>query len=341
MSGLIENVNTGKQGDFTGYIFTLPAKRLKELGKISRLHDGQGGVQRRLDENRAAQIAIAMTDRKIFWLDSFLVHLGPEGSWEFQDGMIVYDDRFFLDVDDGQHRLYAMECLNSADLEALGDMTVIATAGLSFEQRLRLFLQQEKRRHLNANLLLTGKSLTGDWSRESERVAHSIVMALNTDARWPLKGRIDFSEIGRVANNSQQLLAHGLFSTIKVIIGQKSLLYGMPEGKQTDIVVRYLQVAAKKVWPKAWDEPDEYMISSSRGVSTLLRMFVSGKTYRMAIGNSDYSDSSLYNLLRLGSGFNWTISEHRNRQDKDVLDRFDNNMSRAYARRENDRKRRK
>ena len=104
MSNIIEKIVTVTNSGVTLYQFALPVKELCRLGYVSRLHENEGGVQRKLDEKRVQEMVEAMQKGKDLWLDSFLVHMEPSNAWVYENGVIVYDDTFRLSIDDGQHR---------------------------------------------------------------------------------------------------------------------------------------------------------------------------------------------------------------------------------------------
>jgi DGQHR domain-containing protein len=345
MSTVIKNVICSKKDGKTIFIFRLSALDLKRFGKISRLHEKDGGVQRRLDEDRATRIALAMKDSQVEWLDTILVHMEPESSWIFQEGCITTKEGFSLSIDDGQHRRYALEVLSDEELEALGEFTVTATHGLTFEERLKLFLQQEKRKHIHANVILKGRDLLGDWRNENEKTAYDIVKALNEDGRSPLKGLIVMEEKVKSADSSDDasgnILAKGLFSTLKAVLGHRGLLKGMEPNCQKDIVIRLLAVAANRVWKDEWSEPKEFITSSSRGVNAILRLLVSGITIREVLDDNDFGDPRLYTALILASKYNWSVKYNTQLDNEVIVKRIDNLMSRRRSelkkRRERDR----
>jgi hypothetical protein len=333
MSGRIDRVTVIQQRAIKFYSFPLSAFQLKSLGVISRLHDGEGGVQRGLDDKKATEIALAMADNNVAWLDTFLVHMEPEGSFTYCDGVIEYNDDFRLSIDDGQHRQYGMSILSDEQLERLGEFSVNATHGLVFEQRLALFVQQENRRHINKNLLLKSKNLLGKFDRPIDKTAYDLVVSLATDTRSPLLGKIYFEEVerGQFAGVVPPLLATGMLPIIRSSISNKSILFRLSSEEAADVLIRYLRIASN-IWSKQWDDKENYMISASRGIASLLRLFVTSKTLRVYLDN-DFSDSQLRSLLLLASTFDWSLEANRNRSDAAILDGLDALMSKKFSQR--------
>lgn len=338
MPGTIDRVTPIKQGELTIYSFPLTAKKLRELGVISRLHEQEGGIQRKLDEVKGGEIALAMVDPTVQWLDAIIVHLEPLGSWCYERGSINYSDDFRLSVDDGQHRRYALDGLNDQELERLGEFSVTAAFALTFKQRFELFLQQEKRRHIDRNLQLEGRYLIDKWDAPSDKTAYGIVRALALNERSPLFDKVELEEVERrqIGVVHPKLLAIGLNRSVKSAISNKSLLYGMDAKKQEDIMVRYLRIASE-IWSDKWGKPSEYIISSARGVNSLLRLFVSSATFRLMLTHNDFSDVRLRSVLLLASAFDWSVATNKNRSDRDLIVRLDDMMSRKYKIRENNR----
>ena len=101
-------------------------------------------------------------------------------------------------------------------------------------------------------------------------------------------------------------------------------------------MVRYLRIASE-IWSDKWGKPSEYIISSARGVNSLLRLFVSSATFRLMLTHNDFSDVRLRSVLLLASAFDWSVATNKNRSDRDLIVRLDDMMSRKYKARENNR----
>jgi hypothetical protein len=341
MSGVINGVRRLKQGDFTTYNFPLSASRIVELGIISRLHDNKGGVQRNLDTDKSANIALAMENPETAWLEPLLVHMEPAGSWEFHEkaGTITYQDGFYLSIDDGQHRRYAMQTLMKPELERLGELSITAAYGLTFEQRLRLFLQQGHRKQIAQAMKLEGRYRLNEWKRPVEKSAYELILKLNNYPKSPLFERVQVVDTGKKTIILQpgevaKVQATVLHSVLASSLGVRSVLNGANDVEKDDIVMRYIGIAAS-LWPEKWQNQEEYFLSTSRGVNILLGLLFKSNTMRMYFTHTgnDYRDASLRSCLSLAKVFNWRHDKHKGKNDSLITTEIDHMMSTAYKRR--------
>ena len=339
MSNVIEKVVEVHAGGHTIYQFAIPAADLRALGFVSRLSQKEGGVQRNLDEVRVQRIAEAMQKGKDLWLETFLAQMEPDSAWVYENGVIVYDNHFRLSIDDGQHRFYALDALTDEQLSQIGELNVTATHGLTFTERLRLFTQQEERKHIDRGMLLEGRDIIGNWERPVEKNAYEMIKVLGSHPLSPLKDRIILGE-GKGTNSRrypQHLSTTSLHRNLLAVLGDKSLIHGLPFEEQQDIILRFLNIAATKVWPKQWDDSENYMISWNRGVTVLLRFFMRSKVMRMLLVDGDYADVRLHSVLRLASQFDWSTEKNKYRIEIEMLDSIDSLMSKRYTKREQNR----
>lgn len=338
MSNIIEKIVTVTNSGVTLYQFALPVKELCRLGYVSRLHENEGGVQRKLDEKRVQEMVEAMQKGKDLWLDSFLVHMEPSNAWVYENGVIVYDDTFRLSIDDGQHRFYAFKTLSEEQIKQLGEVNVIATYGLTMEMRLRLFSQQEMRKHIDRGMLLQGRDILGNWAREVDKNAYEMIKVLNSHELSPLRERIMLGEnTGSKSKRYPDYLSTiSLHKTLVAVLGDKSLIGKLAFEKQQDILLRFLNVAAVKVWPKQWADAEGSIISWNRGVISLLRLFLGSRVMRLLLVDGDYADTRLHSLLRLGMPYNWSFEHNRYRSEKEIILALDSMMSKRYTKRETD-----
>lgn len=334
IKGTIKNVVELRQREKVFYLFSLPASQLVELGRVERLGDKSGGVQRSLDDRRSASIGMAMQDEHTYWLDNFIVHLGPQDSWRYVNGAIEYDEHFFLSVDDGQHREYGLQVLTDEELASLGSLPVVAGCDLTFEERLEIFLQQELRKHIDRNLLLQGKHTLDKWPSDRAKQSYEIVLRLGHHPDSPLHGRILFDEVGLQQRGTKHRIDYiqsvGLWNTIKSILTSRSILYNKPESTQLDIVWRWLSHVAN-LWPDRWQQRDDFMLCSARGVNALLKLFCNSNTLRMIMVDGDFSDARLRSVLSYIASYDWAIESQRNRSDDQITKDLDDLMSRKMA----------
>ena len=98
----IKNVVQSTQHGDKMYTFVLDAPKLLALCQIERFGEGTDGVERKLDENHALEIAAAMLDADVVWREPICGDL--RGNWVFENGQLSYKDGAYISVDDAQHR---------------------------------------------------------------------------------------------------------------------------------------------------------------------------------------------------------------------------------------------
>src|SRR5262249_50020433 len=141
--GKITGVTRLTQKGHSIFNFSLDGEELLRFCKVERFGEHSEGVNRQYDERHALRIAEAMLDPNVLFLEAVMGDL--HGPWEYRDRNLVYQEGAYISVDDGQHRLGALEALNVEEQRSR-TFTVLATQGLSYELRLKLFMQQQKRK---------------------------------------------------------------------------------------------------------------------------------------------------------------------------------------------------
>src|SRR3989344_6055389 len=101
------------QRDDTIYMFSLAAEHIKVLCRVERFGQDVEGVNRMFDPDHALRISQAMIDQRILWLEPICGDL--RGDWRFKDGKLFYGPNAYISVDDGQHRIAALEALNAEE----------------------------------------------------------------------------------------------------------------------------------------------------------------------------------------------------------------------------------
>ena len=233
MPRTINQVIEVNQGGHDVYTFPLPAKLLIQLARIERFGQDKDGVNRMLNQGHVEEIAVAMSSKAhpVLWLEPIIGDL--RGSWIFHDGKLVVGDDASISVDDGQHRVFALQCglLTEAEIADLVFL-VTATKGLPYEMRLRIFRMQTERRQIDARLDLAQRNHLGDWASPLDCEAYQLVLELNATEGSPLFGRIQIDETklrpyekGASKEILPNINARGLYSTMRTIIGRRSPLH--------------------------------------------------------------------------------------------------------------------
>lgn len=319
-----------KQRDIEVYTFTVTADELPAISQVERFGDTSDGVNRKYDDAHALEIAEAMLQPETVMLDSICGDL--KGNWTFERGRLVAGEGAYLSIDDGQHRRGACEVLNPEE-RARWSFPVVATRGLDYETRLRIFRQQKKRKAIDSRLDLAQRHKLDDWNTDAERQAYELVLKLNSDPASPLKGLILLDETPKRPyehmHREAGINAAGLWGSLKSVMSKGSPLFALSLEKRAEVALNMVFLASE-VWPKAW-QSNEHVLTTARGVNAVLKLIVSGSNFRVKVGD-DFRLESLRSALELASRYNWTSKANKNRTQKEMTMLIDETIGRAHQR---------
>lgn len=322
--------NQVHQRDVTVYTFTVKGEDLPKISRVERFGNSSDGVNRKFDEAHALEIAEAMTRPETVMLDSVCGDL--KGDWRYENGRLIMGEGAYLSIDDGQHRRGACEVLNPEELRRWS-FPVVATQGLDFETRLKIFRQQRLRKGIDTRLDLAMRHRLDEWRTDAEREAYNLVLQLQSDANSPLKGMIILEETVRRPYEHQHrqdgINAAGLWSTLRSVMGKGSPLNALSLEKRAKVALTMVQLSSE-VWSKAW-RSNEHVLTTARGINAVLMLIVSGSNFRVKIGD-DFRVESLRAGLELASRYNWTAKANRNRGQKEMVMLLDETIGRAHQR---------
>ena len=322
--------NIVPQRDVEVFTFTITADELAECSTVERFGESSDGVNRKYDEDHAYSIALAMLQPGTVMLDSICGDL--KGDWKYENGFLTAGEGAYISIDDGQHRRGACEMLNPEE-RARWSFPVVATQGLDYETRLKIFRQQKQRKHIDSRLDLAQRHKLDQWQNDPEREAYNLVLRLNSDPASPLRGMIVVEEtIKRPYENQHQtagINANGLWTTLRSVMGKKSPLYALSLEKRAEVALNMIFVASE-VWQKSWRSND-HILTTARGINAVLSLIVSGSNFRVKIGD-DFRVESLREGLMLGAKFNWTSKANRNRSAREITTLLDEAIGRAHQR---------
>ncbi len=318
-----------EQPGITLYTFTLSAEQMMELCRVERFGEQRFGVNRRFSEAKAIEIAEAMLQPDTIFAENPLGSL--EGAWELKDGYWHFAEGAYISLDDGQHRRAALELLNPEESKRW-TFTITVTRGAPYQVRLRAFMQQTKRRNLDARLMLQMKAETGDWRSEAESRAYSLCVDLNRDVRSPLKDMIILSEQDKRPYEGKHRPAginvKGLHLTFTSLMSKNSPLVQLSPERQLE-VCKNIIMAASAVWANAW-KSKKHILTSARGINAVLKLMVSGRAFRLAVGN-DFTYENLVKVFGYAEKFDWTVKRAVNMTEKAITDRLDQAIERGIS----------
>lgn len=311
-------VNVLQQKEHQIYNFVMTADDLAQLAQVDRFGDSSNGVNRKLNEKHAMDIAIAMTESNSLLLDAICGDL--QGNWQVRHGKLVpMDESATLSIDDGQHRWYAVTELLNPEERARWSFTIVATMGLDYETRLRIFRQQSKRRQIDAKLDLAQRHALDDWKTDAEREAYRLLLQLNSDTNSPLKGMIVLDETTKRSYEHQHRVeginASGLWRSLKSAMSKGSPLFSLSVEKRVEVVRNMIRLASE-TWPTAWESPN-HILTTARGINAVLMMMVSSPEFRGVIGN-DFRVESLKKGFDHAKRFRWNKEGHKHSDVREI-----------------------
>lgn len=189
----------------------------------------------------------------------------------------------------------------------------MATRGIAYETRLRIFRQQAKRKKIDTKLDLAQRHSLNDWKTEAEREAYSLLLDLNSDPTSPLRGMIILEEtVTRTYEHQHRpygVAANGLWSTLKSVMSRSSPLYSLSVEKRVEVVRNMIWVASE-TWPKVW-KSENHILTTARGLRAVLMLMVSSPEFRGVIG-TDFRIDNLRLALGMARKFVWHKDNHKN-----------------------------
>lgn len=311
-------VNVLQQKEHQIYSFAMSADDLTRHGRVERFGDSSNGVNRMLDEKHALDIAIAMNQPDALMLDAICGDL--QGNWAVRHGKLVpLDETAVLSIDDGQHRWYAVTTLLNEQEKARWSFSIVATMGLDYETRLKIFRQQSQRKPIDAKLDLAQRHALDAWKTDAEREAYKLLLQLNADPNSPLKGMIILDETTKRSYEHQHrpegINASGLWRSLKSAMSKGSPLFSLSVEKRVEVVRNMIRLASE-TWPTAW-ESSNHILTTARGINAVLMMMVSSPEFRGVIGN-DFTVESLRRGFEHAQRFRWTKEQHKHSDIKEI-----------------------
>jgi len=332
-SVLIPAVSTYVQHGIVLYKFMITAATLLKHGRVDRFGESPTGIQRKLDQRHADDILGAMAeDPNSILIEPIFIHL--EGKWVFSDGALSTNDPdAHLSIDDGGHRFAAMSALIASEQEVwVFDAT--AAMGLTMEQRMRIFRQQELRKEIDSRLNLAHTDYLGDWKSDLDRDCYALCKELNGSPISPLYRQVIMEEMVKCPMEGQHrpsgINVVGLMTTLKRVLGKHSVLRVYPMDKRQQLVIAYLS-AAKEIWPRHWAS-DSHVLQSARGIRAVLLLITNGTEFGRIVGTEPTLEK-MRDALSLAKSYDWSARNNVNANEKQIMERLDQSIGRNLIKR--------
>jgi hypothetical protein len=330
-----------RQGAHTLYQFRMTADDLARWAKVERFGEHAEGVNRKFDQKHAENMAFAMLEPDTIMPDSIKGDL--RGDWQMTDGKLVGTPESYLAIDDGQHRHWVATEFQGDESLKRWDWPTVATMGLPYHVRLKVFLQQDMGKDIDSRLTLamryeltTIAMRTGQKPEmnEVERQAYELVLALAGEKSSPLKDLIILDEqTQRPYENRHRpegINATGLWQVVKQLLSKGSPIHTLPVQTRVEIV-RNMIWAASEVWPGAWRSKD-HVLTTAKGIKAVLKLMTKqGSEFRVVVG-TNWAYDNLKHALSYAKKYRWHVKDNKGVSEREITDALDKAIGNAYRR---------
>ncbi len=326
------------------YTFVVSASTLLEIARVERFNEDPNhkGVQRLLHYPQVVKIRDAMRQSHATFAEPILGNL--EGEWivDKDTNTLMGNRDGYLSVDDGQQRIAALHLLSEEE-RSVWQLKVTATLGISYEQRVRMFLQQTKRLKIDGQLVLQLQDKTGLFPDNISERAYALGKRLANDPNSPLFGLIRLEERPPRKHPTEEdakrlapllssippavmLREHTLgiinvgsiFGELKKVVSSAhSVILKQDAEVQQEVVFRIIS-AAKEIWPKEWSDPQNYFLRRTEGVKSLILLPVVGQQFKKSLalwlkqgGLSRPQENRVKGLLSCAERYAWDFKRFR------------------------------
>ncbi len=326
------------------YTFVVPASTLLEIARVERFNENSGhkGVQRLLHYPQAVKIRDEMRQPNAIFAEPILGNL--EGEWvvDKDNHTLLGNSGDYLSVDDGQQRIAALHLLSEEE-RSVWQLKVTATLGVSYEQRVRMFLQQTKRLKIDGHLVLQLQDTSNLFPDSVTTKAYALGKQLANHPNSPLFGLVRLEErpprkppTEEDAKRLAPLLSSippavmlrehtlgiinvgSIFGELKKVVSSAhSVILKEEPTDQQEVVFRIL-CAAKEIWPKEWSDPKNYFLRRTEGVKALLLLPIVGQQFKKSLaswlkqgGLSKQHENRVKGLLSCAERYAWDFKRFR------------------------------
>jgi len=318
------------------YTFSLPAGILAEKALIyKRTPDRRDGYQRELSEARLGKgkrgIAGYLLNQMGIFPTSVLVNIRKE------EGKVKFERKYAIDenaevgdltipddltwyVVDGQHRIEGLkEAMREKDEFAGYPFIVTLTNEDIFYEMLIFYMVNDRQKSVPSDLVyrILQRAVydpkTPEWARivmgtgtdRRKAMGATIVDYLNTKEKSPFRGRIH--EVGEV-EKPEHLVKDGQLTKYVSIILKESAFSGMLDEDVADLLASYW-TSIKNIYPESFDNPNDYLLFGTIGLSSLSRLFPT--IYGYCAADADVSRKNMEKYLR------YLLEETKEHRDPD------------------------
>jgi|SRR2546422_2805556 len=275
MAGFAITAHVLRQHGLDLYLFSMSSSRLKEISYVTpRSKDDPEEIQRVLSESRAEEIGEYIQAENSLLPNAIVVNLTPDvkvvPSGEYGKCTLQFPEGTgkYAYVLDGQHRLAGFRYSNGVEF----DLPVVALHNADSNLRGKVFadINSKQERVTDVHLLSLFYQIRELPPEESHTM--DVVQILATDPDSPLCGKIKMRDDDRGA----WLRNAHVKRLIAPHVESGGVLHGKTAAQQATILKEYLKGIAK-LYPEAWGNNKEFLLTKPFGIETFLGIFGAAK----------------------------------------------------------------
>jgi DGQHR domain-containing protein len=275
MAGFAITAHVLKQKAYQLYLFPMNSKRLKTLCYVTpRSHDNPEEVQRILDPKRAQEIGEYIKDDTSVLPNAIVVSfteqvkVRPSGT----DGQVTIEfpneNGKFAYVLDGQHRLAGFDHSDGIEF----DLPVVAFDNVDEHVRGKIFADINSKQVKVSDVHLLSLYYQIKALPSEEAATMSVVERLAKDVDSPLSSKIKLLDDDKgcwITNRHMKMC-------LAPHTESGGVLYGKTPAAQAQVIKEFLK-GVQKLWPDAWGDNSDYMLTKAMGIEIILSAFVAAK----------------------------------------------------------------
>jgi DGQHR domain-containing protein len=271
MAGLAVNAYILRQKGYNLYLFPMSSKTLNRICYVTpRSHDSPEEVQRILNPKRAKEIGDYIRKETSLLPNAIVVSLSdnvgvtPSGNDEQVVIQFPEKEGKFAYILDGQHRLAGFEHTDGIQF----DLPVVALHNADEHLRGKVFADINSKQERVSDVQLLSLYYQIRELPTEETATMDVVALLAKAVDSPLKGKIKLLDDDKgcwVTNKHMKMC-------LAPHTESGGVLYGKSASSQAQIIKEFLK-GVQQVWPSAWGNNKEYMLTKAMGIEIILSAF--------------------------------------------------------------------
>ncbi|TKJ43351.1 hypothetical protein CEE36_04785 [candidate division TA06 bacterium B3_TA06] len=275
MAGFAVTAHVLRQKGYDLYLFPMNSRELRRLCYVTpRSHDNPKEVQRILDPKRAKEIGEYIKEDTSILPNAIVVSLtssvsiSPTGKSEEVVIQFPDEEGKYAYILDGQHRLAGFEHSNGIEF----DLPVIALYDADEHLRGKVFADINGKQVKVTDVHVLELYYQIKELPPEESATMDVVHRLAEDNDSPLKGKIKLLDDDKGCWVTNRHIKRCLAPHTE----SGGVLYAKTAAAQAQIVKEFLK-GVQKMWPEAWGNNSDYMLTKAMGIEIILSIFAATK----------------------------------------------------------------